>query len=305
MHLRELAFLLLLFPGRGRRISRTNDFHLGAQQQKDKVANGLEVSDVSREALIPGEARTGLFRRAGPRAAALRDESRPDGRRAGQLETHRTGPDLPMSSHNLPRRQLLSAAAAGFLLDVPRPATAVIGETLGAGFTQADDKSWDFTLPSPAWKLNDTPPRAEYPEKLFHVVGARTGSDAKLDLSVVPDGAKSPADLGTAEEYGKSLLSTLPPPASLESAEVLRPQYIIGVSSYKFKYKTASGTTLIRVSASQGRTYTLTVSLPTSASADVQAEAAELVDSFKTFAVNIICLTQSRQGSTPFAGSCY
>ena len=80
-------------------------------------------------------------------------------------------------------RRLLVALPASQLVAPPLAARALIGEVIGEGFTQADDKSWDFTLPSPAWKLDATPARAEHPARLFHVTGARAGG-AKLDLTV-------------------------------------------------------------------------------------------------------------------------
>ena len=44
---------------------------------------------------------------------------------------------------------------------------------------------------------------------------------------------------------------------------------------------------------------------PGSASADVKAEALSLVESFKSFPVNIMCVTQSNGGNIPASGSCY
>ena len=46
-------------------------------------------------------------------------------------------------------------------------------------------------------------------------------------------------------------------------------------------------------------------SLPPKASAELEAEGAALVESFKIFPTNIICQTQSNAGSVPASGSCY
>jgi len=65
MHVRHLVLALLLFPFGARRSGRIDGSHYGAQRQKNTLANGLEVSAESREALIPG---ISLSRRAGMRA---------------------------------------------------------------------------------------------------------------------------------------------------------------------------------------------------------------------------------------------
>ena len=55
-------------------------------------------------------------------------------------------------------QRLLVALPAATLCGWEQPAAAILGEVTGDGFTQADDKSWDFTLPSDAWKITDSPP---------------------------------------------------------------------------------------------------------------------------------------------------
>ena len=62
---------------------------------------------------------------------------------------------------------------------------------------------------------------------------------------------------------------------------------------------------LVKMDAKQGRTYKLAVALPAKASPELQAEARELISSFKCFPVNAICIGQSNSGATPVAGSCY
>jgi len=71
MHLRGLVLFLPFLLGSARRSIRIDDFHHGAQQQNDMVANGLEVSADAREALIPS-----VFRRVGPQASAFAKGSR-------------------------------------------------------------------------------------------------------------------------------------------------------------------------------------------------------------------------------------
>jgi len=201
-------------------------------------------------------------------------------------------------------QRLLVTLPAASVVNLPTaPAAALIGEVTGAGFTQMDDKSCDFTLPSDAWKLSSTPPRAEHPTKLFHVEGSR-GGGASLDLSVVPSGAKNNADLGTPQQYGEKMLASLPASSSLESAAAV-PGAIRGSQYYALTYKTPGGTTSLKLTAKQGRTYTLGVTLPAQPSAEVKAEATALLDSFKAFPVNIFCVTQSNGGTPPVSGSCY
>ena len=208
---------------------------------------------------------------------------------------------VAFSRAQLIQRLLVTLPAATLTLP-PRPAAALIGEVTGAGFTQADDKSWDFTLPSEAWKLGEAAPRAEHPKKLFHVQGARSGS-ATLDLTVELNGARQNADLGSPQKYAESLLTSLPG-ATLESATTI-PGSTRGSQYYYLQYTTSTGTTSIKATAKQGRTYALSVSLPAQPVAEVQAEAQSLLDSFKAFPVNIFCVTQSNGGSAPVSGSCY
>ena len=61
--------------------------------------------------------------------------------------------------------RLLAALPASTLVYSPLPARALIGEVIGDGFTQADDKSWDLTLPSAQWRLAEQDFRAEFPSR--------------------------------------------------------------------------------------------------------------------------------------------
>ena len=203
-------------------------------------------------------------------------------------------------------QRLLVALPATLPWALPFPAAALLGEVTGDGFTQADDKSWDFRLPSNAWKITDPPPfRNEHPTKLFHATGGRSGGDAKFDLSVDPSGAKSLSDLGSPQAFGEKMSAAFAPASSsLESAKIV-PGAIRGSQYFELVYRAPTVTTTTRLTAKQGRTYSFTVSVPDKASKDTADEAAALLDSFKAFPVNIICISQSSGGTSPVPGSCY
>ena len=199
-------------------------------------------------------------------------------------------------------RRLLIALPASQFVTVAPPAHALIGEVTSAGFTQADDKSWDFTLPSPKWSVDGArAPRAEHPQRLFHVVGSGPGG-ASFDLTVVPGKARSASELGKVDAVGASLAATY---GDLVSAEIV-PGMVKGSKYYVMEFKSPSGgSTVVKMDAKQSRTYQLVVSLPKGPSAEVQAEAAALTSSFKCFPVNAFCIAQSNGGSSPASGSCY
>jgi hypothetical protein len=200
-------------------------------------------------------------------------------------------------------QRMLVALPAWQLASTPLPAVALLGEAIGDGFFQADDKSFDFTLPSPAWKIDATKaPRAEHPARLFHVTAERAGG-ATLDLTVVPSGKKAASELGKVDAVGAELASSFG--GELVSAEVV-PGSVKGSKYYTLVYRLPSGgTTTVKLDAKQGRTYTLAVSLPAKPADDLRSEADSLLKSFKCFPVNIICVTQSNSGATPVSGSCY
>ena len=208
---------------------------------------------------------------------------------------------MRVSRADLLQRLLITLPAASVV--VPAPCSALIGEVTGEGFTQADDKSWDFTLPSREWELAASPPpRSEHPAKLFHVLGKRIGAEpANLELEVTTEGMggkKSLSELGTVDAVGARLYG------SVERAEVV-PGTVRGSRYYEYTLKTPNGQRQTRLGVYQGRLYSLAVDLPSSPSAALQEEANRLIASFKAFPVNIICLSQSNGGSTPVSGSCY
>jgi len=99
MFLRGLVLLLLFLPDSARRSIRMDDYHDGAQQQNNTLANGLEGSAESQERLIPGGFGMRLYPRAGPRAGALSEGSKQHGRRAERVEPHRAEPLFRLGSH--------------------------------------------------------------------------------------------------------------------------------------------------------------------------------------------------------------
>jgi len=76
MHLRRLLPVLLFLPSGARRSTRVDDSYQVVQQQNKRFADELKMSAESRETLIPGLFRAGLFPSAGPRAVGLRERLR-------------------------------------------------------------------------------------------------------------------------------------------------------------------------------------------------------------------------------------
>jgi len=202
----------------------------------------------------------------------------------------------------LSRASLLRLAALPAALAPPWVARAVIGEITGPGFVQADDKSWDVTLP-PAWKPNEDL-RAEEPAHLFHLRATRSSGDASVDVLV--DRAKGK---GTLKELGKldAVGARYAPSADWQLAKAaVVPGAIKGSTYYSFTYEGKGGaSTRVKLGVQQNRVYQLALALPASPSAELEAEAASIVESFKVFPVNIICLSQSNKGAVPVGGSCY
>jgi hypothetical protein len=220
--------------------------------------------------------------------------------RASANEASPASRSMKLSRGALLQRLLVTLPSASVVL--PAPCAALIGEVTGEGFTQADDKSWDFTLPSKKWQLATTPPpRAEHPDKVFHVLGQRSGAESaslELEVTFLTGGKKGLSELGKVDDVGTKLYG------SVERAEIVAGT-VRGSRYYEYTLKTPSGRRQTRLGVYQGRLYSLAVDLPSSASAALQDEANALISSFKAFPVNIICLSQSNGGSTPVSGSCY
>jgi len=92
MCLRGLVLLILFLPSGARRSIRIDDAQHGAQQQNNKLSNGLEVSAESQETFIPGGFVTGLSRRSSGRAGTLSEWLKQHGWRSGHFEPHRAAP---------------------------------------------------------------------------------------------------------------------------------------------------------------------------------------------------------------------
>ena len=193
-----------------------------------------------------------------------------------------------------------SLLAAASVLRQPPPAFAAAAMS----FVQADDKSFDFRLPS-AWRLDPAPPRSEFPERLLHVRAAR--DDARLDVTVsfAKPGVSSLKDLGSIDKVAQSCLSRLPSSATLASAEKLPRPDLFSAGMYEFRFRTADGRVVQRVALQQGRLYELSATLPADAPEPLQQEVDEVVASFKAFPLNIGCLQASNRGGSLVPGVCY
>ena len=186
-----------------------------------------------------------------------------------------------------------------------RPASALIGEVVGEGFLQSDDKSWDITLPS-AWEPSSANLRSE-PGSLFSLHADRRDKGGSLDVRVTQSkGKMGLSDLGKLDVVAQQYKALQPQPAELVSQAIV-PGAVKGSSYYSFTYALGDGggTSRVKLAVSQNRIYALTVRTKAGASDEVEAEAAAIVSSFKAFPVNIICLSQSNAGSVPAPGSCY
>jgi hypothetical protein len=182
-----------------------------------------------------------------------------------------------------------------------RPAAAYFGEVTGDGFYQADDKSWDVTLPS-SWQIDSTSPRAAFPEHVFSVRAQRKDGSARLTVLVDKINAKSLAALGDVSRVGTEFAARLPKSELVAATKVAG--VIKGSYYYDFAFRTAEGRTRQKLGLQQERLYQLTVDITRSTPA-LEAEVDAVLESFKCFPVNIICTSQSNSGKVPVAGSCY
>jgi len=94
MHSRSFVLLLLFLSGGARRRVRIDDSRHAAQQQNNTLASSLVVVAETREALIPGDLGTGIFRRAGLRTGTSCEGFKQAGRRAGSNQSHHIAPRL-------------------------------------------------------------------------------------------------------------------------------------------------------------------------------------------------------------------
>ena len=194
-------------------------------------------------------------------------------------------------------RALLVSLPASPLV-VPRPAVA--------SFLQADDKSWDVSLPE-TWRVETTTMRSEEAGRLFcmKAVGGTARVEVTVDFSAA--GQKSLKDLGTIDAVGESFLERQPQPAMLlESTKLPRPD-IFSTGLYQFRYSTGggSGESVLKLALQQGRLYQLLATLPTGAPEALKREVDDVVASFKAYPLNIGCLSASNRGGSLLPGVCY
>jgi len=143
--------------------------------------------------------------------------------------------------------------------------------------------------------------RAEHPKHLFHLRATRSGGGASAEIIVDKCKGTSLKELGKLEAVGQRFA---PPSAEMTSAAQV-PGAIKGSSYYQYTYSSAAGTSRLKLSVQQNRLYSLAITLPTSPSAEVETEAAAILSSFKSFPVNIFCLSASNGGTAPTPGTCY
>uniref|UniRef100_A0A7S0LKR7 PsbP C-terminal domain-containing protein n=1 Tax=Coccolithus braarudii TaxID=221442 RepID=A0A7S0LKR7_9EUKA len=206
-------------------------------------------------------------------------------------------------SRGLLLRALLLPPAA--LLPLPGLAAPTVGMV---GF-QADDKSFDFTLPD-GWRLSPDSGRVHEASALF----AASASS--------PQGAASAQVLVDLGKYGNNLDEFGPPQRALTKALGVRSQAplasdleilssakvsgrVRGSSYYLAHYRRgAARSGLVKIGVAQNRLFRMIVEAPTD-STQLQTQVEELIDSFQVFPINFICKGQSNAGSVPTAGSCY
>ena len=199
-------------------------------------------------------------------------------------------------------KALLVTSSSLPLWTVSRPANA-------ASFLQADDKSWDFSLPE-SWKLNGAPlrrPTTELP-RLFQVRAEDASSQCQLDMTVEFAAAnqKSLKDLGTMDIIAARYLERQPQPATLLEATKLPRPDMFSTSLYQFRYRVGDGgESVVKLALQQGRLYQLSVSIPAGATEPSRQEADDIVQSFKTYPLNIGCLSASNRGGSFLPGVCY
>lgn len=210
-------------------------------------------------------------------------------------------PGPPASLSRAAALKFASIPLAALLASPAAPARAVIGESILPGYLQADDKSWDVTLPA-AWKASAADMRAE-PEHRFHLRAERSsGAAASLDVFVdVAKGKQFLSDLGKVDEVGRRYAERF---GTVQRAAAV-PGPVRGSTYYEYEFAGSTTTTRAKLTVYQSRLYMLLLTLPSSAPAEVLAEADAISSSFKAFPVNMFCLAASNGGTAPTPGTCY
>lgn len=180
-----------------------------------------------------------------------------------------------------------------------------------ATFLQADDKSFDLTLPD-AWRA--TPLQRGTPPQIFSLSANRL--DASIDLTVgIAQAAdfskrfdpKKLSDLGSIEDVGAQLLLQQPQPAKLLRADKVKAgaNGLFALAMYVFRFEHAEGQSIVSLALTQGRVYRLTQRLPSAPDTALQAEAESILASFRAFPLNAGCLATSNKGMKALPGVCY
>ena len=185
---------------------------------------------------------------------------------------------------------------------VPSIATAV--------YIQADDKSFDMTLPD-TWQ--GQPLTRGTPPQLFSLSSMRR--DASLDLTVdiadASDWGKKFAPKRLTEidikEVGDRLCSQQPQPAMLLQADKVAAgaNGLFSLAMYVLRYKHIEGQTIVALALAQGRAFRLTLQLPAEPDAALLAEAESILKSYRAFPLNAGCLAASNKGQKALPGVCY
>jgi hypothetical protein len=191
----------------------------------------------------------------------------------------------------------------GVLLALPASRLAPLPAS--ASVLQADDKSFDLTLPA-TWAVQGTPPRAEFPRHLFAVRAARYDGAATLTLTVDQVDAKSLSEFGSVDAVGRRLLAARGPSARLVRAEKVAAPGPFASATYAFAFEVGADAPLelVRLGLKQRRLYTLELALR-SGEALLREEAEAIAGSYRVFPLNLGCLAQSNRGQPPLPAICY
>jgi hypothetical protein len=211
------------------------------------------------------------------------------------------------------RADLLKAALVAALQ--PAALFAASHAASASTFVQADDKSFDITLPD-SWLIRAADPLRGNPPRIFSLESSRREASAKLEVNVDIAQAgdfgkkfapKKLADLGSIEEVGDRLAQSQPQPAKLTRADKVGAgaSGLFALATYVFRYEHAEGQSIVALALSQGRVYKLTQRLPAKPDAQLQAEAESILASFRAFPLNAGCLAASSKGQRALPGVCY
>ena len=199
-------------------------------------------------------------------------------------------------------RLITRAEALRALLVAPLLATR---PSIASTFLQADDKSWDMSLPD-SWQLQGEPLRQSSAESPRLFQARAEDASAQISLEVVVQfasaGQKSLKDLGAMNAVAARYLAQQPQPATLVQAIKLPRPDLFSTSLYQFRFLQSGGESesVVKLALQQGRLYELSVTIPAGAN-----EVDTILQSFKTYPLNIGCLSASNRGGSFLPGVCY